>query len=61
MQLSYKLNELKSQKAYFTNEIDEVDKLKEELFSTNEKKEKFAREKYFMKKENEDIFIIVEE
>ncbi|MFW5886828.1 MAG: FtsB family cell division protein [Bacteroidota bacterium] len=32
-----------------------------ELMTNNENLEKFAREQYLMKKENEDIFIIVEE
>lgn len=56
----HKLNELLTQKAYYQSEIEKVDKLKAELFSTSAKKEKFAREKYLMKKDNEDIFIIVE-
>lgn len=60
-QISKKLGDLQDQKAYFNTEIEEVNKLKEELFSTQEKKEKFAREKYFMKKANEDIFVVIEE
>jgi len=55
-----KLNNLLEQKQYYETEIEKVNNLKEELFSTKEKKEKFAREKYLMKKDNEDIFIIVE-
>ena len=59
--LSMKLNELESEKSYYNTEIDEVNELKEELFSTDEKKEKFAREKYYMKRDSEDVFIVVEE
>lgn len=59
--LSQKLYELEEEKSYYNNEINEVNKLKEELFSTDERKEKFAREKYYMKKDNEDVYIIVEE
>ena len=55
-----KLNTLLDQKAYYETEIDKVNNLKEELFSTDEKKEKFAREKYLMKKDNEDLYIVVE-
>ncbi len=55
-----KLNTLLDQKAYYETEIDKVNNLKEELFSTDKKKEKFAREKYLMKKDNEDLYIIVE-
>ena len=58
--LSQKLNELEEEKTYYNNEINKVDELKQELFSTDEKKEKFAREKYYMKKDNEDVFIVVE-
>lgn len=59
--LSWKLKELESEKSYYNTEIDQVNELKEELFSTDEKKEKFAREKYYMKRDNEDVFIVVEE
>ena len=58
--LSSKVNALQDQKVYYIEEIKEVDELKDELFSTDSKKEKFAREKYYMKKDNEDVFIIVE-
>ncbi|MGB0886091.1 MAG: FtsB family cell division protein [Chitinophagales bacterium] len=60
---TYKINKslktLENQREYYRTEIEKVNELKEELFSTDEKKEKFAREKYFMKKGNEDIFVIV--
>lgn len=59
--LSSKLADLEEQKQYFNKEIEGVIILKEELFSTQAKKEKFAREKYFMKKDNEDVFIVIEE
>jgi cell division protein FtsB len=52
--------ELIDKKAYYEREIEQIRQDKEELFSTNEKLEKFAREKYHMKKPQEDIFIIVE-
>jgi cell division protein DivIC len=57
---SRKLNQLQGQKEYFVKEIKEIEALKIDLFSTNEYKERFARERYKMKKDNEDIFIIVE-
>lgn len=58
IKLSRKLSKLESQKHYFQKEILDVENTKQELFSTVAKKEKFAREKYHMKKDNEDIFII---
>ena len=56
-----KLNELEHQKAYYTQMIREVEKDREELLSNNELLEKFAREKYLMKKESEDLYILVVE
>jgi cell division protein DivIC len=53
-----KLNELEQQKAYYTQMIKEVKKDREELLSNNELLEKFAREKYLMKKETEDLYIL---
>lgn len=45
---------------YYKNEIEENRQKMEELQSSNENLEKFAREQYLMKKENEDIFLIDE-
>ena len=59
--LSSKLRSLENEKAYYEEKIKEVEKDHEELFGDRESLEKFAREKYLMKKENEDVFIIVEE
>ena len=52
------LKSLQTQRDYYIAEIDRVKMDKEALFRSNESIEKFAREKYFMKKDNEDIFII---
>lgn len=59
--LSNKLNKLEQEKNYYTEKIMEVQKDREELLSNEALLEKFAREKYLMKKENEDIYVIVEE
>ena len=59
--LSSKLRSLENEKEYYEEKIKEVEKDREELFGDRESLEKFAREKYLMKKENEDVFIIVEE
>jgi cell division protein FtsB len=56
-----KLEELEHQKAYYTQKILEIEKDREELLSNNDLLEKFAREKYLMKKESEDLYIIVAE
>ncbi len=59
--LTKKKTNLESQRVYYVNKIEEVQKDREELFSNPEMLEKFAREKYLMKKPTEDIYVIVKE
>ena len=59
-QLSSKLNSLENEKEYYEEKIVEVEKDHNLLFGDRESLEKFAREKYLMKKESEDIYIVVE-
>ena len=59
--LGAKLRNLNSENEYYQQKIAEVQKDREELMTNRELLEKFAREKYLMKKETEDIFIIQEE
>lgn len=59
--LSAKLSSLEGEKEYYAEKIKEVQKDHEELMGTSELLEKFAREKYLMKKGTEDIFVVVEE
>jgi cell division protein FtsB len=58
-QYSYRsqLNKLKTEKAYFNSEIEKTSKELEELTKNPASLEKFAREKYFMKKDNEEVFV----
>jgi cell division protein FtsB len=58
--LSNKLGNLEDEKEYYEEKIKEVEQDRDELFGDRESIEKFAREKYLMKKESEDIFIIQE-
>ena len=52
------LSSLKESKAYYTQEIEKERKISEELQSDPTTIEKYAREKYMMKRDNEDLFII---
>jgi cell division protein FtsB len=54
------LNALENEKEYYEEKIKEVEKDHNELFGDRASLEKFAREKYLMKKETEDIYIVVE-
>jgi len=57
---SQKISQLEVELKYYQNEIKSTKQKKNELQSSNDNLEKFAREQYYMKKENEDIFIIKE-
>ncbi|MEL7147854.1 MAG: septum formation initiator family protein [Bacteroidota bacterium] len=58
--LRVKLSELKGQKVYYQEKIEAVNRDREALLNNDELLEKFAREKYLMKKPSEDVFIIEE-
>lgn len=51
------LKELEQEKEYFSKEIEKTKTELEELTTNPKSLEKFAREKYFMKKENEVVFV----
>lgn len=59
--LNKKLHALENEKAYFLQKIEEVQNEREQLLTNEEMLEKFAREKYLMKKEKEDLYVVVEE
>ena len=54
------LREMKAQKEYYEDKIANDIQRTHELETDDENLEKFAREQYLMKKENEDVFVIVE-
>jgi cell division protein FtsB len=56
-ELNNDMNALENEKEYYQKEI-EKDKKAIKGLSTEEGLEKLAREKYYMKKDNEDIYII---
>lgn len=58
--LNQKLENLKEEKAFYQKKIKEVKKERHELLKDQALLEKFAREKYFMKKPSEDLYVIVE-
>lgn len=55
------VNKLKQERDFYQKETAKVHQDLDELTSNKEKLEKFAREKYLMKKDNEDVFVIVKE
>lgn len=59
--LSRRIAELEQQKEHYLVEIEQNQRKLNEIQENAESLEKFAREQYLMKKENEDIFVIIEE
>lgn len=53
------INIYEQEKNLYQKEIENNTKLIQELYSNNKALEKFARENYLMKKDNEDIFIMI--
>ena len=59
-QYRQQVNKLKQERDFYQKETAKVTKDLDELTSNPQKLEKFAREKYLMKKDNEDVFVIVQ-
>lgn len=58
-ELIEKCNKLKAERDYYIAEILNNKKEIEELENNTKSLETFAREKYLMKKDNEDVFVFV--
>jgi len=61
IKLKAKLISLEKEKEHYSIQIEQVKLEREALFNDPVLLEKFAREKYFMKKPTEDIFVIEED
>ncbi|WP_221179600.1 hypothetical protein [Candidatus Cardinium hertigii] len=55
------MQKLKEEKKYYTSYIQQIKKEKKECIDNNDILEKLAREKYYMKREKEDLYIITQE
>ena len=51
---------LEEERKYYANEIRSITSDLRELSTNPKTLEKFAREKYYMKRDNEEIFVLVE-
>ncbi len=52
------LDDMNAKNKHFQEKVKEVDKENRELSASEENMERFAREKYLMKKDDEEIFVI---
>lgn len=59
--LTSELHQLEDEREFYKNELHNDSLTYHTLFDNKENLEKFARERFKMKKENEDVFIIVRE
>ena len=60
-ELRQKLHQLRTERYYYQSEIAKSKNDMNELRTNPANLEKFAREKYLMKKDNEEIFVIVKD
>lgn len=60
-QYRQELNKLEQERDFYKAETEKVSKDLEELTSNPQQLEKFAREKYLMRKDNEDVYVVVRE
>lgn len=59
--LQSKLSDLNRQKEFYQERKEKIIDDREELLSNYELLEKFARERYLMKRKTEDLYVIVED
>lgn len=59
LKLRKKISELNTDLVYYDEKIKEVDQKRKEVFGNKKLQEKFAREKYFMKRADEEVYVIV--
>lgn len=58
-ELNHEITKYEDQLQYYKDEYKKNDDFYKKLMNHKDEKEKFARENYFMKKPNEEIFILV--
>ena len=59
--LNTRINEIKEMNAFYSSEIEKNNKAIHDLISNPEAIEKYGREKYLMKRDSEDIYIVARE
>lgn len=52
-------NKVKTEHKFYQKQIEDAKQQRDELFTSDKNLEKFAREKYLMKKDDEDVFVFV--
>ncbi len=60
LNLRKKIVELENEVTFYEEKIKEVEQDRKEVLGNHKLQEKFAREKYFMKKADEEVYVIVD-
>jgi len=58
--LNKEIDFLEKRKAFYVEEIEKNEKYYQDLLTNPATKERLAREEYYMSKDNEDVFLIVD-
>ena len=61
LKMSGEIRQLEADRRYYTGEIEKDSTRLHELTTDRDNLEKYAREQFLMKKENEDVFVVIEE
>ena len=61
MKMSKEIRELEDDREYYLEQIQKDSIRFHELTTDQDNLEKYAREQFFMKKKNEDVFVVIEE
>ncbi len=56
----FMLRDINSEILYYEDEIKKLEKEEKDLLGSEAAMEKYAREKYFLKKEGETVFVLVD-
>lgn len=56
-----RVKELGEKKIYYQQQIDDEQRRLDELHTSRANLEKFAREQYYMRRANEDIYVVVDD
>lgn len=59
--LENKFEEVESEKKFYLEEIEKNQKISQDLMTNMDNLERFAREKYWMKRDNEDVYLVIRE
>lgn len=60
-EMQWQLNKVNEEIRYYENELSKVQEEEKEVLGSEASMEKYAREKYFLKREGETVFVLVDE